>query len=83
MGKQKRADLLKIYNKDRDKAVLSLDIEAFKRFCKKWGNPTPPTDEIIEITMRKMACHITTLPDDFRAEAKKWLNDRGYSESLK
>ena len=76
-------DVIKQYNKDRNKAVLSLDVEIFKKFCKKWGNPIPPTDEVIEITMRKMACHITTLPSDFRAESKKWLEDRGYTDSLK
>lgn len=76
-------DLIKKYNIDRDKAVMSLDVEKFKAFCKRWGNPIPPTDKVIEITMRKMACHITSLPDDFRAEAKKWLDDRGYSDSLK
>lgn len=75
-------DVIKRYNKDRDKTVLSLDVENFKAFCKKWGNPIPPTDEVIEITMRKMACHITSLPSDFRTEAKKWLEDRGYTDSL-
>ena len=78
-----RLELIKRYNKDRDKAVLSLDVKTFKKFCKKWGNPVPPTDEIIEITMRKMACHITSLPSEFRSEAKKWLEDRGYTDSLK
>ena len=83
MGKQKRADLINIYNRDRNKAVMSLDVERFKTFCRKWGNPIPPTDEIIEITMRKMACHIPSLPDEFRAEAKKWLDEKGYTDSLK
>jgi hypothetical protein len=75
-------DVIKRYNKDRDKAVLSLDVETFKKFCKKWGNPIPPTDRVIEITMRKMACHIPSLPSDFRSEAKKWLEDRGYTDKL-
>ena len=75
-------DVIKRYNKDRDRAVLSLDVEKFKIFCKKWGNPIPSTDEVIEITMRKMACHITSLPIEFRAEAKKWLEDRGYTDRL-
>lgn len=75
-------NLLEIYNKDRNKAVLSLDVETFKKFCKKWGLPKPPSDEIVEITMRKMACHIPSLPDDFKADAKKWLEDRGYTDSL-
>lgn len=75
-------NLFEIYNKDRNKAVLSLDVETFKKFCKKWSLPVPPTDEIIEITMRKMACHIPSLPDDFKADAKKWLEDRGYTDSL-
>ena len=78
----KQFDVIKRYNKDRDKAVLSLDVETFKKFCKKWGNPIPPTDRVIEITMRKMACHIPSLPSDFRSEAKRWLEDRGYTDKL-
>lgn len=77
-----RLNLIKQYNKDRDKAVLSLDVETFKTFCKKWGNPIPPTDRVIEITMRKMACHITSLPSEFRAEAKKWLENNGFDDRL-
>lgn len=77
-----RLNLIKQYNKDRDKAVLSLDVETFKAFCKKWGNPIPPTDRVIEVTMRKMACHIPSLPSEFRAEAKKWLEDREFDDKL-
>ena len=79
---QRTLEVIKRYNKDRDKAVLSLDVETFKEFCRKWNNPIPPTDRIIEITMRKMACHITALPEDFKAEAKKWLEDRGFDDSI-
>ena len=75
-------NLIEIYNKDRNKAVMSLDVETFKKFRKKWDLPKPPSDEIVEITMRKMACHIPSLPDDFKADAKKWLEDRGYTDSL-
>lgn len=80
---QRTLKMIKQFNKDRDKAVLSLDANTFKDFCKKWHNYIPmPKDEVIEITMRKMACHITSLPEDFRAEAKKWLEDRGYDDSI-
>ena len=56
--------LIRRYNKDRDKAVASLDVETFKAFCRKWSLPIPPTDEIIEITMRKMMFHINSFSEE-------------------
>ena len=73
---------IKKYNKARDKAVLSFDVNTFKEFCREWSLPIPPTDEVIEITMRKMACHITSIPQEVRDESKKWLLDRGYDDKL-
>lgn len=75
-------ELIKRFYKDRDAAVLSLNVEEFKKFCKKWNLMTPPTDKMIEIVMRKMAVHIETLPDDFRAECAEWLIVRKYSIDL-
>ena len=61
-------DYIKRFNKDRDKAVLSLNVETFKAFARKWKLPMPPTDRVIEITMRKMACHITSYRKNYQTE---------------
>ena len=74
--------LIKQYNKERDKTVASLDCETFKKFCKKWGNPIPPTDEIIEITMRKMMYHINSFSEEEKQSAKEWLESRGFSTEV-
>lgn len=74
--------IIKRYNKERDEVVLSLDVEKFKAFARKWQLPMPPSDRVIEITMRKMACHIPSLPEEFRADAKRWLEDNGFDDKL-
>ena len=78
----KQLALLKRYNKDRDEAVASLNVEKFKAFCRRWGNPVPPSDKVVEITMRKMMYHITNFPEADRQSAKEWLESRGYSTEL-
>lgn len=74
--------MLKKYNRERDKAVASLDVETFKKFCRKWGNPCPPRDEVIEIVMRKMMYHITAFSEEDKQKAKEWLESRGFSTDL-
>lgn len=81
----KTLKLIKQYNKDRNEAVMSMDVEKFKAFYKKWEKymDVPlPADNVLEITMRKMACAIYTLPLEVREEAKQWLLERGYKEGL-
>ena len=72
------------WRKDRDEAVTSLNLQKFKAFCLKWQmrgayekKPLPP-DNILEITMYKMACEITSIPEDIALKAAEWLLVRGY-----
>ena len=37
-----------------------------------------PSDEVLEITIRKMAVDKTNIPEDIQEEAKAWLLARGY-----
>lgn len=76
-------DILTAYIVDRDKAVRSLDVKKFRKFCKKWKTPYIPTDEVLEITMRKMLYNLYSATDEERNNAKEWLESRGYSTSLK
>ena len=78
----KNIALIRRYNKDRDKAVASLNVETFKAFCRKWSLPIPPTDEIIEITMRKMMFHINSFSEEDKQAAKEWLKSRNYTTDL-
>lgn len=71
------------YVKDRDEAVKSMDVNKFKDFIFKYDKrQCIPSDEVIEITMRKMAVHITNLDLDTRVDAFRWLLERGYNFDL-
>lgn len=74
----------KEYCRARDKAVASMDVDTFKAFASKYSPicDLPKDDEVIEITMRKMAVHITSLDIDTRVYAFRWLLEHGYDFSL-
>ena len=70
--------------KERDEVTLSLDIDKFKAFYRKWQKKGVydmelPSDEVIEISMRKCICAMANPPADKLAEARAWLSERGYS----
>lgn len=78
--------LSKIYQyvQDRDEAAASFDLDKFKAFIIKWnGEAFPmPSDDVLEITMRKVAVHCTSLDVDTRVEAFRWLLEHGSDFSL-
>ena len=83
---QRAVRILKQYNRERDEAVQSLDIAKFKEFYKKWKYYMEielPPDEILEVTIRKMACHCSGISEEKKQEAREWLISRGYTEELK
>lgn len=72
------------YIEDRDKAVRSLDLEKFRKFQEKWSDVLTewPGDEVAEIAMHKMAVEITSMPEEIKEKARKWLLDRGYMPGI-
>ena len=74
--------------KERDEAVISYDVDRFRKFYEKWRKigmysvPLPKNDLVVKITMRKMVYHITAFSKEQREEAAKWLKDRGMSTDL-
>lgn len=80
-------NLTKQWIKERDEAAKSYDVEKFKAFYRKYSrlgiyNYILPPDEVIEITMRKMVCNITSATKEEVAEARAWLHIRGYTEDI-
>lgn len=73
------AELFDRWIKDRNSAVQSLNLEKFKRFILKYQKNGVykqfplPTDDVMEISMYKMATEITTMPVETRRKAQKWL----------
>lgn len=73
--------------KERDEAIYTFDVDTFKEFYRKWqkrGVYTEPlpSDEVIEITMRKMVCCLAKPKKDKLEEARAWLSEHGYSWTI-
>lgn len=87
MTKRQGARLTIRFLEERDKAVLSLDVEKFKKFHAKWVklgyyDDSLPSDEILEISLRKMVCAISSATPEQRREAEEWLLSRGYRPDI-
>ena len=70
---------IKEFVKERDTAIMEFDLKKFKRFIKKWHHPKIiPSDEVLEITMRKMCLECTRIPTENKIQACEWLIAHGY-----
>lgn len=80
-------ETIKQWTKERNIAVREMDVEKFKAFYQKWrdrgmyDHPLPD-DRVIEITMRKMATEIKSIPQSVKDESVKWLHDRNMKEGF-
>ena len=85
--------LLALYVSDRDEATIKSvetdSLEPFKAFIEKYkllgAYPTCfelPSDDVLEISVRKMVIHETRAPQDVKDKATEWLLSRGYDTSL-
>ena len=73
---------LRKYAKDRDKAILSFDIEQMKKFVKKYEDILPPIpqDEILYAGFMKCVADIRASTPEQKKRAADWLRAHGYSE---
>lgn len=76
-----------IWLKERDEAIRTQDVAKFKEFYKKWTERGfyrngLPSDEVIEISLRKMLYNLGNVTDQEKAEAEKWLTERGYDVNM-
>ena len=81
--------VLKEWLTERDTVVKTYDIDQFKEFWYKWQKKglydksfPLPADEVIEISMRKMVCNMTSASDAEIKEAEQWLYQHGSSPEL-
>ena len=70
--------VIKQFVKERNEACSSFDLDKFKKFCHKWKCGKLPSDDVLEITMRKMVVNIEPHLPQYE-EAKNWLLERGHS----
>lgn len=74
--------------KERDEVAQTFDIEKLKAFHRKWvergvyESKPLPSDDVLEIAMRKMVCNMAKPRADKLAEATEWLIERGYSTEI-
>lgn len=75
---------LQTWIRERDEAACSFNIAKFKKFFNKYakmgvypGVLELPSDEVLEITMRKMVLAMANPPADKYSEACEWLTAHG------
>ena len=82
------------YVKDRDAAIIESirtdSVEPFKAFIEKHKalGAYPdcfklPSDEVIEISIRKLSLHCVKIPPEIKGRSVEWLLSRGYDLNLK
>lgn len=81
---KKNIRLIPQWKAERDKVVLSGDLEAFKEFYRKWQalgfyDDDLPSDEILTVSMYKMLCMMENAPEDKKEAAAIWLKDHKWS----
>ena len=82
-----RADIEQ-FNKERDEAAKSYDVQKFRKFYVKWtfkgayDMPLPTNDKVIEVVMRKIVYHLKSSTIKERLEAKRWLEEHGCTIEL-
>ena len=84
------SSLFRQWEKEMIEVVETLDANKFRAFHKKWqergfynkNDVLPTEDEVIEIALRKMLYNLTPCSEEQKAEAKKWLQERGCNTTL-
>ena len=75
----KKAD----YYEELGKALRTRDIEELKRFFILFRNEKPTvSDKVLEISMHKMICNRTDMPEDLVMDSFDWLEERGLSPRI-
>lgn len=78
----KAIDRIKVFVKERNEALFSLDKEKIKVFCEKWGVPVPKDETIFWAGIHKGIVHITSATEEQRENSIKWLIDHGFSPNI-
>lgn len=74
------------WREELQEAVETLDVKTFRKFYARWTEKgvynenviKGMSDEVIEISIRKLAVNMSGIKPKIKAEAKAWLLERGY-----
>ena len=64
---------MKNFIQERDAALLSLDEERVKKYCRAWGVPIPDSNEVFWLSVHKAICNITSASTEQRRRSAQWL----------
>lgn len=73
------SDEIEAYNKDRDAAMLTGDVNNVIALKRKYGLRFASSMHVEEIAMHKAITGIQSLPFEFRKQSYDWLISRGYT----
>lgn len=79
--KNEKLKKLEEFMKRQGDILKARDMDAFKEMMEDQGLDTS-NEKVVEITFYKCAYNRMDMPKELRAEAKEWLNSRGYSEHI-
>lgn len=69
-------------DKERDAALLSLDEEKIKGYCRKYGVPIPSSDKVFWLSVHKAICNITSASTEQRRRSAQWLVEHGSTPEI-
>ena len=67
---------------ERDAALLSLDEEKIKGYCRKYGVPIPSSDKGFWLSVHKAICNITSASTEQRRRSAQWLVEHGSTPEI-
>ncbi len=73
---------MKVYAKERNEALLSLDREKILAFGEKWGVALPDDELIFWATVHKCIYHTASAIDEQRANSEAWLKLYGFTTDI-
>ena len=73
---------MKNFIQERDAALLSLDEERVKKYCRAWGVPIPDSNEVFWLSVHKAICNITSASTEQRRRSAQWLAEHGATPEI-
>lgn len=70
---------IKRFVKERDKALLSMDVEKIRSYAKKYDIPCPKDEKVVLAGAAKAILQINSASDEQKSKAGRWLLDNGFT----
>ena len=67
------------FKRDRDEALLSLDVAKIRAYAAKYDTPCPGDDRVVLAGAHKAITALTSAPPEVWEASRRWLAERGLS----